>query len=457
VFNKQQNFNKNKKAIFVSSKLSSDKITSHIVVSNNLKKYFNNYSFFVSYDEPIIENNSISNIPILSRVLPLAWITGSDVYVDELDEKYLKSMNLLQQKYKEIYPKAPFQTKLIVKKQIKNKPNPDGAALLFSGGLDSTYSLYKNINRNPNLIIILGIVGTPIGNNFIQSTLKKEFSNFAEREHLKINFIRTNIMEIFDRRIVNHLWNRLKGVHTGDFWYGIGFSLGQIGLTAPLSIEKFNNLIISGSEVLNPKERIPYASYPYTDEKIRWVNLTVAHYNGVNRYDKIFLLRNFMHDYKVRLRVCFFTSKKLVQKNILNCSQCEKCLRTIIPLILIGLDPNDHGFIVDESTFNLIKYLLKSRIIPREIIEVFWKRLQKIVPEDLDRDVYDSKQFFEWFKSFNLDLASKKQDKIAYLYIRSPDSFKHFLEISRIYELFSRLREILFGREISIYVPIDLP
>ena len=41
-----------------------------------------------------------------------------------------------------MYPKAPFKTKLVVNKIIKNKPNSNGAALLFSGGLDSIYSLY---------------------------------------------------------------------------------------------------------------------------------------------------------------------------------------------------------------------------------------------------------------------------------------------------------------------------
>jgi len=287
LFNKQQNTNKNKKIIFVSSKLSSNKIKSHITVSNNLKKYFNNYKFFVSYDEDVIENNSILNIPVLSRILPLAWITGSDVYVNELDETYIKSMILLQQEYKKMYPKGPFQTKLVVKKLIKNKGTPNKSALLFSGGIDSTYSLYKKIQLNPRLIMIFGTAEIPISNIAFQKSLKKEFESFADKKKLKMNFIHTNMMEIFKKKNVNQLWNRYKGTHEGDFWDGIGFSLGHIGVTAPLSVGRFNNLLISsfGSGKI---KTFSLASWSSTDEKISWSSLKVIHYGTNHRHEKNF-------------------------------------------------------------------------------------------------------------------------------------------------------------------------
>ncbi len=119
--------------IHIESKFSNDQVENHITVSKDLEKYFVCYDFFSNYDESIYANVAILNIPVLSLVLPLAWITGSDVYVDELDDTFAKSMNALQLEYKKIYPKAPFKTKLIVKSLVKNGFISNDTAILFSG------------------------------------------------------------------------------------------------------------------------------------------------------------------------------------------------------------------------------------------------------------------------------------------------------------------------------------
>ena len=92
-----------KKTIFVDSKLSSGTINSDILVSKSLKKYFRNFHFFSRYDTKIDADNSILNIPVLSIVLPLVWITGADVYMDELDKTFAESAQALQQEYKKGY------------------------------------------------------------------------------------------------------------------------------------------------------------------------------------------------------------------------------------------------------------------------------------------------------------------------------------------------------------------
>src|SRR3990170_5479577 len=140
-------------SIFLDSKLSSGTVKSSIVVSRDLKKYFRCLNFFSSYDTEIVSSRGVLNIPALSIVLPLAWITGADVHVGELDATFAESMNALQLEYKRVYPRAPFKTNLIVNDLVEGEENPDGAALLFSGGVDSTYSLYSNRALNPRLVM----------------------------------------------------------------------------------------------------------------------------------------------------------------------------------------------------------------------------------------------------------------------------------------------------------------
>ena len=144
------------KTISIDSTLSSGTVRSRVTVSKDLKKYFRHLTFFSSYDAQIIANNSILDIPVLSTILPLAWITGADVYVDELDGTFAESMDAVQREYKKIYSGAPFVTRLHADRLVANKITTKKTALLFSGGLDSTYSLFRNMNLKPMLIMIFG-------------------------------------------------------------------------------------------------------------------------------------------------------------------------------------------------------------------------------------------------------------------------------------------------------------
>ena len=61
--------------IFVESKLVNEKrIQSRIIIPDRLRKYFHSTEFFVEYEEEINDNPSILNIPIVSIILPVAWL-----------------------------------------------------------------------------------------------------------------------------------------------------------------------------------------------------------------------------------------------------------------------------------------------------------------------------------------------------------------------------------------------
>jgi hypothetical protein len=363
-------------------------------------------------------------------------------------------MSSLQKEYKKIYPKAPFQTKIITNNKIKNNPNPNGTALLFSGGIDSTYSLFKNFHLKPRLIRIFGLIGTPISSIPFQNLLKKKYSVFAEQNRLKINFLRTNIMEIFNRKQVNQFWNKYREIHQRSFWDGIGFSLGQIGLLAPLSLGRFKCIMISAGSI--PTGPIyPYASKSTTDEKISWVNLNVIHYGANLRYNKILLMKNFMRKHNVKIRVCFSSSKNLVKNKILNCSKCYKCLHTQVAFIIAGLDPNNYGFNFDESTFRSIKFLLEARVLNHDDLDFSWRIVQKLISDDNNVDLYGSKKFFEWFKPLDLNLFARKQNKITKFYNRFPYSLKYWFEISKILNLIGYITRFNRKKNINIWKPIE--
>lgn len=72
--------------------LEDNNLTNIIEVSENLKKYFRSNKFTTVYDAKIANKESILNVSILSTILPIAWLTNSDLYIDELDRNFYESM-----------------------------------------------------------------------------------------------------------------------------------------------------------------------------------------------------------------------------------------------------------------------------------------------------------------------------------------------------------------------------
>jgi len=135
------------------------------VEAGDLNKYIKTRELFIEYDTELFVDDSILNIPIISNILPLAWLAGSNIYVKNLDKNFKISMDKLKQFFKSIYPKAPFTTEIFAEELIENKikiDNPDRkTGLLFSGGADSVYSLLTNMNLKPRLIMSWGIDNFP--------------------------------------------------------------------------------------------------------------------------------------------------------------------------------------------------------------------------------------------------------------------------------------------------------
>jgi hypothetical protein len=353
----------------------------------------------------------VLNIPAVATVLPLAWITGADVYVDELDEGFALSMSALQAKYKEVYPTAPFRTEIKAGKLVKGDVGTEGAALLFSGGLDSTYSLYRNIAMKPRLVMILGVWDIPISDAVFQKGIVGEYSDYAQRMGLDISFIKTNALELFyvKNDEINFLWERFQGSHEGNFWDGLGFSLGHLCQAAPLSVGRFDQLIVSAgfNKSLTMRDH-PNASSPGADESIAWANLRVKHEGPVYRHEKTLYLRDHLKSGEVKLRVCWSSPEYLKQNGLTNCGKCEKCLRTIAALTYSGVDPNRCGFNIDESSFASMRFMLEGRLLNRSSIEAWWKPLQEVLPEELNEDFHGSKSFFNWFKGVDLKERERK-------------------------------------------------
>jgi hypothetical protein len=394
---------------FVNNKLSAD-----IVIPRKYRKYLLSSSINIEYDSDIEADESILNIPLVSTMLPLAWLTGLNIHVDRLDKSFKNSIDQLQNHFKEMYPKISFKSGVHVDELVENQIELDDpkqeTGLLFSGGVDSTYSLISNLEHKPRLIMIWGVDGYPYPENSeYWKNVISTYSDYSNTEKLIIHIIKTDALRVLHARRIEHDFH--TELLEGSLWVRFQFALFILPLVAPLSMDKFNQLLIAAGH--DPTYQFSYgpeAIEPIA-EQIYWANLKSKLDGFIPRNDKIKKLKNEISEKKVKFRVC--QKHQTLKSGLLNCSSCEKCYRTILPLVITGIDPNDCGFDVNESTFRKIKSFFLEKKIPILHIEDQWKPIQKMIPYDIESDSMSSKDFFNWFRDF--DLGTSEKDVWFYL------------------------------------------
>jgi len=81
----------------------------------------------------------LAAIPFLTNVLPIAWLSDAQIYVDEIDRSFFNSIGDFKKGYEQMYPGVEFRGELIAKQVIDYECfSSDRTATFFTGGVDST-------------------------------------------------------------------------------------------------------------------------------------------------------------------------------------------------------------------------------------------------------------------------------------------------------------------------------
>lgn len=381
--------------------------------SRRIRKYFSSDTVSIQYDVALDDvSESILVIPAVSVLLPVAWATGANLYVEELDKNYLKSLEKIKVVMKRWYPTFSFDTKIFVQKKITNEFSNKEHGLLFSGGLDSVTSYIQNRDLKPHLISVWGL-DVLLKKETLWKKIKDSLSDFARKEEVPIHFIKSNIRQL--------IYEPLLSIDFGySWWVRVSHGLTTISLCAPLTAKGIGTLIIASTRGPHhsDKERYPLGSSPLIDNKLSWADVKVVH-DGyeLNRQQKIkYVLKEFVEtEYHPLLRVCTNAV------NDLNCSQCNKCLETMTGLVLDGIDPNKCGFKITDKTLESLKQKFLNHSHPvfeHEFVSSNfkwrtddWKEIQNEIPENINDDLYNSREFFEWLRRFDLMKYGNEMEK----------------------------------------------
>lgn len=410
-----------------------NKIEYQYTYSNAISKYFNKKEpFYVHYQINVSQvPKSIAIIPFLASIMPIAWFVGFDVYVDELDETFEKSLKELKEEFQIHFPEIKPLTKLHYSKLVKNTFDKENVALLFSGGLDAFESLTRNIDKNPYLISVHG------ADIEIQDQKRwTEFVKFNQEERIinkeRVCYVQTNIRDFYTYEV-----DLLVGV---GWWGKIQHGMALLSLIAPLSyIYGITTTMIGSSNT--GEVSFGWGSTSETDEKVKWANQKVIHdgfeFRRTQKVENIIKFAQKTGE-KVKLRVCYSELR-----DGYNCNQCPKCQRTMFSFLLEGVTPNDYGFQIPSNFYDLILNNFKADAVMTVGIKYEWKCLQekaKIISKPfIITNEKEELAKFNTFVNINLDeIVNKNEDKIQkqnqlkfILISKFPKLFKLYMKIRR--------------------------
>jgi hypothetical protein len=362
-----------------------------ISFSKNLRKFFHSNEFYVKYDTSIeTVSDDILVIPCLGSLITTAWAGKASVYIDTVDAEYLYSLRTIREAYNKIYPGLDFKGAIIPNKVVKNKPRKKGWGMLFSGGLDSTTLFIQDRKEKPNLFTVIGGV-IPSDNYYFTKKIETIYTDFAKKEGVNLNFVESDVRFFLNELLLSV--THKSQLYSLPWWETINHGLVQLSLCAPLTINRISSMKIAliATAISN------FGTDSRIVGNIRWagINVIPSGYEYNRQEKKHYILKNFIkNNYHPKLQVCLYSPS--IDSN-LNCGYCEKCSRSIIGLMVEGIDPRKCGFPVYDDFFEHAR----TRVIPTSTPRN-WTMIQECMAKNkytnLNPRISD---FFKWFQNYD--------------------------------------------------------
>ncbi|MDG1572738.1 hypothetical protein OZ410_10460 [Robiginitalea sp. M366] len=408
------------------------KVTYEYQAAGQAQKLFTGKDqFFVEYPYDVSDvHKGILAIPFVSNFLPIAWFAGFDLRVEEVDAEFFEACKQLRTEFQRQFPEYNLSGNLL-SENLSDTPKIKGnkTAMLFSGGVDAYATYIHLFAKKPALVTLHG---ADIALGDIQQWT--DFTDFIEGENLLSEnekfYIRTNVRDFYTYQV--ELLLRDIG-----WWGKVQHGMSLIGALAPLTVkEGFSHIYIASS--YTKEVDISWGSTPTADELIRWAGVQV-HHDGyeLRRQEKVDRIVAFAREQEqaFRLRVCYSELR-----SSFNCSNCEKCFRSILGIILNGEDPNKYGFEVTADIYNRIFNMVGKQGASKGVRYFWWELMEKAKlsrgiyvfdNETLEQKQVDRIRNGELDKMIEANMIRKKTDPIGRLRFIIRNKFPFLRKIYR--------------------------
>ena len=247
------------------------------------------------------------------------------------------------------YPWYPTDAPIVrieAKKRFsKSLPKTDGRrAMFFSGGVDSLATLRNNrINfpiGHPSSIsdgfLVYGLeIEKPEKFDIVMKTVPK----IAKDASLTLIPVYTNL------RYLDDTWRFWEHMLMGSLFSAIAHAFTQ----------RINSVLIASHYDIPYLEK-PYGSHPLIDSNYSSSDLRVKHDRPLPRLKKTKMISDWDCALE-NVRVCNKTN--LYESDQINCSECEKCLRTMMTLLTCDALKRSTAFKYDDVSAEMILSTIK--------------------------------------------------------------------------------------------------
>lgn len=387
---------------------------------SGLRRFFSGEDLLVEYDVSMEDvPDGILAVVWLSNVCPIAWATGTDVRVPRLDTTFARAIPRVGRAFEEMYPDLVNESTITVAEAETTAHRPgesNRSAMLFSGGVDSVATYYRHRDEAPLLISVHGH-DVSLADTDGWAKRREIIEGFATARALDTRYVSANIGSFQEPFLLYAHFG--SGLYS-DWIDAVHLGLGLTGLCAPLTYtEDIGRLYVADSiHRLHVESAVDeVANHPSVIREIAWDGTRVEN-DGypLTRQEKIDLIAEELGDDPLELHVC-------LESATTNCSRCEKCLRTALPLVLAGLDPNDYGFDIDADSFAYAREQFESgswRIDAGRIPS--WVDIQNAARRRKDTVEFDSPEaeaFFEWIATVDVDEFEESQRQVGRRLLRT--------------------------------------
>ena len=288
----------------------------------------------------------------------------------------------------------------------------DESALLFTGGVDSLTTYIRHRSEDPYLISMNG-ADTALDDRETWRRNRAIVESFADDHGLEPLFVETDMHGFLDGSMLRAHYARYLD---STWWASVQHGLGLSGICAPLAYEHgIGDLYIAATHTSDFGEA--WGSHPAIDNQVAWSG-TRTHHDGyeLSRQQKIERIAQYVDAEApgLTIRSCHSGDGGG------NCSRCEKCARTIFGLMLAGLDPERHGYEVDDASFETFRERFEAGDWRLGADERFmWQDLKDHLDPDAEYPHEGAAAFAEWLASTDLDeLVDRSADPVLARYAR---------------------------------------
>ena len=286
-------------------------------------------------------------IPGLNKYRPLKLDTPLDPFWLDNCQKLLKLLNAWWS-----YP--PLQP-IAQRGQVSTSPQ-QAMALCFTGGVDSFHSLLRG-NEPPNYVLFVHGYDIPLADTVRMAAVRASLAEVAAARAVNLLIIRTNLRDHPSFRGTD--WEHAHGGALAAAGHLLSSVIGRLVVPASYTYSNFH----------------PWGTSWNIDPLWSSSRFQMVHGDAsLWRADK---LKAIVHEPLVRrhLRVCWENRRPTG-----NCGICEKCIRTMIALELVGELANFPAFDLGEP---LPKLIDQARPISRPLLSVYEGFLQRDISPEL--------------------------------------------------------------------------